>query len=134
VSIEADNEAAVRHFMEVFSTGDIDAFQALMTDDATWWVAGTMPGISGTHGKAAFKEMNAGIAENAKTGAITLTPKAFTCQGDRVAVETESYCELKNGRVYNNQYHFVFELRDGKIASVKEYLDTEHTTAIFLAA
>jgi ketosteroid isomerase-like protein len=33
----------------------------------------------------------------------------------------------------NNLYHFLFTLRDDKIASVKEYLDTEHTTAVFVA-
>ena len=48
-------------------------------------------------------------------------------------METESYAELTNGRVYNNLYHFVFIVRDGKIAGVKEFLDTEHTTAIFVA-
>ena len=50
-----------------------------------------------------------------------------------MAVETESYAELNNGRVYNNLYHFVFEIKDGKIHVIKEYLDTEHTRAVFLA-
>jgi ketosteroid isomerase-like protein len=39
---------------------------------------------------------------------------------------------MTNGRVYNNLYHFVFELSDGRIRRVKEYLDTEHTRAVFL--
>lgn len=54
-------------------------------------------------------------------------------EGNRVAVETESYADVKNGRTYNNHCHFVFEVRDGKVESVKEYLDTKHTRAIFLA-
>ena len=64
---------------------------------------------------------------------IRLTPLAWTAEGDRVAVETESYAELVNGRVYHNFYHFVFVVRDGRIEAVKEFLDTEHTRAIFLA-
>ena len=48
-------------------------------------------------------------------------------------METESYAEMTNGRVYNNLYHFVFVVRDSKIESVKEFLDTEHTRAVFLA-
>ena len=67
------------------------------------------------------------------TGAIRLTPLAWTAEGERVAVETESYAEMTNGRVYNNLYHFVFVVRDSKIESVKEFLDTEHTRAVFLA-
>jgi ketosteroid isomerase-like protein len=127
------NKQVVAEFLEVFSSGDVDRIMERLADGATWWVAGTIPGISGTKDKAGFREMLAGIAESTTTGAIRLTPRAFTAEGDRVAVETESYTELKNGRVYNNQYHFLFEVRDGKIQSVKEYLDTEHTTAVFVA-
>ena len=118
--------------MEVFSQGDVEAILGFLADSATWWVGGTIEGISGTKDKAAFGQMLSELSGLATTGAIKLTPNEWTAQGDRVAVETESYCELQNGRVYNNQYHFVFVLRDGKITSVKEFLDTEHTRAVFL--
>ncbi|MBP2368995.1 nuclear transport factor 2 family protein [Pseudonocardia parietis] len=130
---EDRNKQTVTEFMEVFSGGDVDAILDRMTDDATWWVAGNIPGISGTKDKTGFKDMVSGIAESTTSGAIRLTPLAFTAEGERVAVETESYTELKNGRIYNNIYHFLFTVRDGKIAGVKEYLDTEHTTAVFVA-
>ncbi|GAA2851736.1 nuclear transport factor 2 family protein [Pseudonocardia halophobica] len=132
-ALEEENKKVVTEFMEVFSSGDVNGILGSLTDDATWWVAGNIPGISGTKDKSGFGEMLGGIAEGTKTGAITLTPLAFTAEGERVAVETESYAELKNGRVYNNLYHFVFTVRDGKISSVKEFLDTEHTTAVFVA-
>ena len=132
-TLEENNKKVVTEFMEVFSSGDVNGILDSLTDDATWWVAGTIPGISGTKDKAGFKDMVSGIAESTTSGAIRLTPLAFTAEGERVAVETESYSELKNGRVYNNLYHFVFTVRDGKISSVKEFLDTEHTTAVFVA-
>lgn len=132
-ALEEENKKVVTEFMEVFSSGDVNGILGSLTDDATWWVAGNIPGISGTKDKAGFGEMLGGIAEGTTTGAIRLTPLAFTAEGERVAVETESYAELKNGRVYNNLYHFVFTVRDGKISSVKEFLDTEHTTAVFVA-
>lgn len=131
--IESANKKLIAEFMEVFSGGDVDRILSYMADSATWWVAGTMDGISGTKDKAAFGQMLAGIADSTTSGAIRLTPKAWTAEGDRVAVETESYAELKNGRVYHNLYHFLFEVRDGKIQSVKEYLDTEHASAVFLS-
>jgi uncharacterized protein len=121
-ALEEENKKVVTEFMEVFSSGDVNGILDSLTDDATWWVAGNIPGISGTKDKAGFGEMLGGIAEGTTTGAIRLTPLAFTAEGERVAVETESYAELKNGRVYNNLYHFVFTVRDGKIASVKEFL------------
>lgn len=132
-SVEAQNKALVTEFMEVFSQGDVDAILGMMDDSATWWVAGTMEGISGTKDKQGFGEMLGGLSGGVEGGAIRLTPESFIAEGDKVAVETESYAELKNGRVYNNHYHFVFEVRDGKIHAIKEYLDTEHTRAVFLA-
>lgn len=131
-SLEERNRQLIAEFMEVFGRGNVEDILAYMSDNATWWVAGTMDGISGTKDKQAFGEMLGGISANVK-GGIQLKPLAWTCQGERVAVETESYAELNNGRVYNNLYHFVFVVKGGRIERVKEFLDTEHTTAIFLA-
>ena len=133
MSVEEDNTQLITEFMEVFSAGDVEKILGYLTDDGTWWVGGTIEGVSGTKDKAAFGEMLSGLSSLCKGGAIKLTPKAFTAQGNRVAVETESYAELENGRIYNNLYHFVFVLRDGKIQQAKEYLDTEHTRAVFVA-
>jgi len=123
------NKQTVRQFLEVFSSGDVAATMAMMSDDATWWVAGTMP-ISGSYDKAAFTTLLSGVASACKGGAIRIMPKVFTADEDRVAVEAESLAELNNGRRYNNHYHFLFTVRDGKIAGVKEYLDTMHTQAV----
>jgi hypothetical protein len=133
MSSASENKKLIQEFMDVFSEGDADKILSYLDDSATWWVAGTMEGVSGTKTKEEFAALLGGLSTETKTGAIKLTPKEWTAEGDRVAVETESYSELKNGRVYNNFYHFVFTVRDGKIMSVKEYLDTEHTRAIFLA-
>ena len=122
---------AVEHFMKVFSTGDAAATTALMTEDATWWVGGSM-GLSGTYDRDAFAKLLAKVNETC-TGPISLTPKAWTVDGDRVAVETESLAHTRTGRTYNNQYHFLFRLRDGKVAGVREYLDTMHTHDVFFA-
>jgi uncharacterized protein len=43
-----------------------------------------------------------------------------------VAFEVESHGVLKNGRIYNNQYHLLMQLRGDKIVAVKEYYDTFH--------
>lgn len=44
--------------------------------------------------------------------------------------EAESFTKTRDGRTYNNLYHFLFLVRDGKVAGVKEYLDTMHTNAV----
>ncbi|MCZ4552312.1 nuclear transport factor 2 family protein [Gordonia rubripertincta] len=132
VSIEEKNKELVAEFMKVFSAGDVDKILSFLSPTATWWVAGTIDGISGSKNKQEFGEMLSSLSSTSKNGAIALKPLAWTAEGERVAVETESYAELENGRTYNNLYHFVFVINNGEIESIKEFLDTEHTRAVFL--
>lgn len=127
------NKQVVRRFLEVFSSGDVAATMAMMDRDAAWWVAGTMP-ISGTHDKPAFTTLLGGVATACVVGAIRIEPRGMTAEGDQVAVEAESFAQLRNGRIYNNLYHFLFRVRDGKIVGVKEYLDTMHTQRVICDA
>lgn len=128
MTTEAANIQTVTRFFEHFSSGDVAATMAMFADDATWWVAGTMP-ISGTYDKAQFTALLGGVLDTC-TGPIRITPKVFTAQDDRVAVEAESYTETRSGRVYNNHYHFLIRVRADRIASVREYLDTQHAHAV----
>ena len=132
MSQEHDNRQLVTKFLESFSSGDVDAVLGAMTDDATWWTAGRIKGMSGTASKEIFAKGLPGLLSACKDGKIAITPTAMTAEGDRVAVEAESVAETLNGRAYNNAYHFLFTMRDGKIAGVKEYMDTEHARQTFL--
>ena len=54
----------------------------------------------------------------------------LTAEGDRVAVQAESFGDHVSGKHYSNQYHFFVRLRDGLITEFKEYMDTELVTEI----
>lgn len=56
--------------------------------------------------------------------------KAMKAEGERVAVEAESEGMHVSGKLYSNDYHFLFRFRDGKIIEYKEYMDTERVTDI----
>lgn len=124
------NKGVVLGFFENFSTGKFDDALAMMRDDATWWVAGKFE-LSGTKTKAEFGQLVKGIGSAMPNG-LKITPKSLVAEGNNVAVEAESYGELANGKVYNNQYHFLVELADGKITAVREYLDTMHAKEILV--
>lgn len=127
------NKAIVTDFLKVFSAGDIDGVVAGLHDDATWWVAGDIEGMSGTYTKQEMANLLPNFTGIYKAGALRITPSEMTAEGDRVAVEAEGYAELSNGREYKPVYHFLFEIKDGKIGRVKEYMDTHHAFAIFFA-
>jgi uncharacterized protein len=133
VSSEKDlleaNKAVVRKFWEAFSASRFDEALDLLDSDATWWVAGTTD-ISGTYSKQQFSELVTGIAEGTD-GGIQVKPTNLTAEGDRVAMEAESYGQLKNGKIYNNLYHLQHVLRDAKLVAIREYLDTQHVQDVF---
>ncbi len=125
----ADNKALVTKFWDAFSTSKFDTALGMLSDDATWWVAGTTA-LSGKYTKPEFEVLLGNVAGNAPQG-IKVTPKQLTAEDNRVSVEAESYAEISNGKTYRNIYHFMMECHDGKISAVREYLDTEHVTEVF---
>jgi ketosteroid isomerase-like protein len=123
-----DNKRVIADFFDNINTGNDAAFMGALADDATWWVQGNFQ-FSGTTSK---NELGALLTElSAKVdGLMRLTPSGMTAEGDRVAVEAVSYAKMKNGKTYQCTYHFLFIVRDGKIQSAKEYLDTMHANDI----
>lgn len=50
--------------------------------------------------------------------------RSLTAEGDRVVAEHRLSAVLPNGRSYVNDYCFVFEVRDARVARIREYMDT----------
>ena len=115
-----DSAEVVREFFARMNSGG--DFFALTADGYTWWAAGV------GEVQERFDEIGQAMAEQLD-GGMTMEVKGVTTEGERVAVETASFAKLKNGRVFNNQYHFLFIVKDGKITAIKEYNDTAHANA-----
>lgn len=130
MSLDA-NKALVEKFFACFGRKDVAGALALMTDDATWWIAGKprLFPLAGLKSKSEMGGILNSLVPVMKNG-LQITPKAMIAEGDKVAVEAESYGEFPDGRVYNNEYHFLVVIKDGKVQAVKEYLDTMHTAEI----
>ncbi|MGW5514428.1 nuclear transport factor 2 family protein [Nocardia africana] len=131
MSTPDQNIELANNFAKVFSTGDVERILDTLHPAATYWVAGGIEGMSGTYDKARLGALLSGVTSVYENGALEITPTSAIAQGDKVAVEATSYAKLKNGKVYQNQYHFLFEIRDGQIWSIKEYMDTKHAYDIF---
>lgn len=50
--------------------------------------------------------------------------RAVVAEGETVVVEERMRATLASGRSYDNDYCFVFVVRDGRIHRVREYMDT----------
>jgi ketosteroid isomerase-like protein len=127
----AANKAIVASFFATFSSGNVPAIIAAMDEEGTWWVSGKLEGFSGTYTAAALGPLLEGAKALYKGGALRITPTAMMAEGDKVAVEAQGFAELLDGRVYDPHYHFLVTVRGGKIAEVREYMDTQHAKDIF---
>jgi ketosteroid isomerase-like protein len=56
-----------------------------------------------------------------------------TATEERIVVETHTTGRSAAGVAYDNRIACVFDLRDGRIAAVREYLDTIHAADVFTA-
>ncbi len=131
MSIE-ENKQLAREFFDRFNSNDVAGALDLMADDATWWISGK-PGdlpAAGEYSKERISRLLKNMMDQLPDG-LKMTVKSLIAEGDKVALEVESYGELRNGRVYEQQYHFLVSIRDNKISGVKEYLDTQHVFAIW---
>lgn len=129
------NKHLAQQFIDLLSANDIAGALDLMTDDATWWIAGKPDHLpaAGLYSKAKIARLLRNMVGQLQEG-LKMTVKSLVAEGDRVAMEAESYGKLQNGRVYQQEYHFsltIDEGPEGKIKAVKEYLDTQHVYAIW---
>jgi ketosteroid isomerase-like protein len=122
MSTEENRQSAMK-MIAAMAEGRFDETQ--FTDDLTWWAPG-----SGTVSKAVFLSKSDAFRQML-TGSIKMVVHGVTAEGDRVAVEAESFAKLNNGKTYNNTYHFLFVFRNGKICHFKEYNDSKHAADTF---
>ena len=127
------NKAIARQFFTLFTSGDISGALNLMSDDATWWLAGKREifPVAGEHTKKEIGELFHRMMARLRNG-MAMTVKSVIAEGELVALEVESHGELTNGRLYNNEYHTLMRIVNGKISQVREYSDTQHAHAVWL--
>jgi ketosteroid isomerase-like protein len=99
-----------------------------MSDDVTWLIPGNMKTSGVKRGKAdvgRFRRQNLDIFAELKREIVGLY-----ADGGTVILEVAASGRLKNGKAYENAGCVVWEIENGKIQRVREYLDTAKAEAI----
>jgi ketosteroid isomerase-like protein len=55
---------------------------------------------------------------------VAFEPRSMIGEGDVVLTEHRMSATLPNGRPYVNDYCFVYEVADGRVMAIREYMDT----------
>ena len=128
-----DNKPIANALFARFSESDIAGALDLMTDDVIWRLPGKpeLSPAAGDYDKERLRRLFNRMYAQLESG-LTMTVLGSIAEGDQVAVEVESRGDLRNGRKYRQQYHFLLGFRGGKIATVREYLDTHHAWDVWV--
>lgn len=120
-----DPRTVVLAFIEAINRNDVPAALEYLAEDATWWLPPALPGVGGTHrGRdAILRDFMVPVAALFQPGSLRIEPVGTTVEGERVAVEWVARARSTADAPYENHYHVLFEVRDGRILAVREYLD-----------
>lgn len=119
----ATNKDIVRRFLGAVEAGDATTIEALQAPDCTWWIIG-----SGEMSRAAYTDAVKGMLLTASRRRVEIL--GIVAEGETVTAEVRS--EMHFGeRVYANEYHDLFVVRDGLIVHGREYFDTAKVAAFF---
>ncbi len=116
-----ENKKIATRMIDCLSEGKLDT--TLISSDAQWWVpgGGMMDRATFENILKKFNVIRAGKGEMKIVG--------MTAEDNRVAVEAEANIPLKNGKIYQNTYHFLFIINGGKIVLSKEYNDSLYASS-----
>ncbi len=104
-----------RDFFAAIGRGEIT--ESLVTPDFSAWVL-TSGDVDLPRFAGGIKALAAAVA-----GDLVYQVESLTAEEDRVVAEVRSDWELVNGQRAQNRHVFLFTLRDGRVASMAEYMD-----------
>lgn len=122
------NKAIVRQFFDALNRGDVPFIVDTYAPDGTVRTMGNTL-ISGIFSREQIAAAAGGIFDVFPEG-LEFKILHMIAEGEKVAVEATSEGKHISGPIYSNEYHFLFEFRDGKLLRLKEYMDTERITDV----
>jgi uncharacterized protein len=119
------NVQIVKNFLAAVGRRDKQDLLALSAQDIEWIIPGEDWPLAGTHrGHAGLKN----LLQKANDAVETSYPEPpeFIAQGDRVLVVGFARGKIKaTNRTFEDHWVFAITIRNGKVMSIREYVDTQ---------
>jgi uncharacterized protein (TIGR02246 family) len=132
MSTITDPKTVVVRYVEAVRDGDTETIVASFAEDATWLYPGSLPMSGLWEGRdAIINDFLGGMGRylDGSAPVVIGLVNAFA-DGDQVLAEWTSKATAAGGATYDNRCAAVFTVRNGKIASVREYADTHHVATV----
>lgn len=127
-------EETVRRYIEASNKADSASIADSFSDDATFTIWGDMP-VSGTAvgRKAILEEFLPAARTLFRPGTLHLHIDRMMVDGAHAVAEIQARGQSAAGEPYENAYCMVFEVRDGRIRTIREYMDTAYAKRVLYA-
>jgi uncharacterized protein (TIGR02246 family) len=129
-----DGKAVIERYVAALNAGDGATVADSFAEDAVWTLDGELP-ISGTwRGREMIlNEFFGAAAKLFEPGSTRVEVTRMIAAGDDVVLEWTSRARTTAGDRYENHCIGVFTIAEGKITSVREYMDTAYAQQRFRA-
>jgi ketosteroid isomerase-like protein len=123
-----ENVQVVKDFFAAMGRGDKQGLLALSAEDIEWIVPGEDWPLAGMHrGHAGLRDFLQKASETVETSFPE--PPEYVAQGDRVLVVGFATGRIKaTNRTFEDDWVFAITVRKGKVAKIREYVDTQALT------
>ncbi len=127
------NKEMVKATWTAFGKGDLKTAFDNIADNVSWLIPGNIAGVSGVkRGKDEILKFMGSVGAVMPEGMHSEITRAYA-DGDTVVLELTSKAKVSNGKFYENEYCFVFEIENGKIRRIREYTDTQKAKDILFS-
>ena len=126
------NENIVRNFFAVLSSGNLENVRKTLHADASWTpMVKDVPG-AGVHQPrdVIVDDFLAPVRGMFVEGDPKVVVNNIFASGNLVCAETRAHGKLSNGNDYDNLYCWVFEIRDGLVYAIREYMDSQYVNSV----
>ena len=131
-----ENKRIVIDTWKAFGSREAEQIRQYFREDAVWIAqhqnatalvaneTGNLPGATGFRGAESIANFIANAVPRIFPQDRTIDFRGVYAAANVVIVEERMRATLFNGRRYDNDYCFIFELEDGLITVMREYMDT----------
>lgn len=118
------NVETVKGFFAAIGRGDSDGLLVLVAEEIEWIIPGEDWPLAGTwRGHARLADL---LETASKTLETSTEPREYIAQGDRVLVVGFARGKIKaTNRTFEDHFVFAITVRNGKLTSIREYVDTQ---------
>jgi ketosteroid isomerase-like protein len=125
-------------FMQALWAGDLDACDAILTEDARWYFQLGMPQAQTERGRVwpareAMRSIVDDLFDKFDPDGFTVEPSRIIADGNSVAIEYEANGRTARGEVYQNFYVATLTIDGSNICEVRPYNDTKHMLMLLRA-